>query len=69
MALDSLIPTEQDAQTPPAVAKPDVSKRTENFIWGIPQNGLEQKEREVLLDEPPVTELGRIESEFVGTRR
>jgi xanthine dehydrogenase YagR molybdenum-binding subunit len=53
MALDSLIPTEQDAQTPPAAAKPDVSKRTESFVWGIPQNGLQQKEREVLLDEPP----------------
>jgi xanthine dehydrogenase YagR molybdenum-binding subunit len=53
MALDSLISTEQDAQTAPAAAKPDVSKRTESFVWGIPQNGLQQKEREVLLDEPP----------------
>jgi xanthine dehydrogenase YagR molybdenum-binding subunit len=53
MALDSLINTEQDAQTPPAAAKPDIPKRTESFVWGIPQNGLQQKEREVLLDEPP----------------
>jgi xanthine dehydrogenase YagR molybdenum-binding subunit len=27
--------------------------RTENFVWGIPQNGLEQKERVVSQDEPP----------------
>jgi xanthine dehydrogenase YagR molybdenum-binding subunit len=53
MALDSLMHTEEDEQTPPAAAKPDVPTRTENFVWGIPQNGLQQKEREVLLDEPP----------------
>jgi xanthine dehydrogenase YagR molybdenum-binding subunit len=53
MALDSLIHTEEDAQTPSAAAKPDIPKRTESFVWGIPQNGLQQKEREVLLDEPP----------------
>ena len=29
------------------------AKRTENFVFGIPQNGLEHKQREVLLDEPP----------------
>jgi xanthine dehydrogenase YagR molybdenum-binding subunit len=28
-------------------------KRTENFVFGIPQTGLEQKQREVPLDEPP----------------
>jgi xanthine dehydrogenase YagR molybdenum-binding subunit len=27
--------------------------RTESFVWGIPQNGLQQKEREVRQDEPP----------------
>jgi xanthine dehydrogenase YagR molybdenum-binding subunit len=53
MALDSLMHTEKTEQTPPATAKPDVPKRTESFVWGIPQNGLQQKEREVPLDEPP----------------
>lgn len=36
-----------------AAAKPDASKRTDSFVWGIPQNGLERKEREVPADEPP----------------
>ena len=27
--------------------------RTDNFVWGIPQNGLQQKERVVSQDEPP----------------
>ena len=53
MALDSLIRTEEDAQASPAAAKPDIPKRTESFVWGIPQNGLQQKEREVPQDEPP----------------
>jgi len=53
MALDSLIRTEEDAQASPATAKPDIPKRTESFVWGIPQNGLQQKEREVPPDEPP----------------
>jgi xanthine dehydrogenase YagR molybdenum-binding subunit len=53
MALNSLMHTEEDEQTPPAAAKPDAPKRTESFVWGIPQNGLQQKEREVPLDEPP----------------
>jgi len=53
MALDSMIHAEDGAQTPPAAPKPDASKRTETFVWGIPQNGLQQKEREVQLDEPP----------------
>jgi xanthine dehydrogenase YagR molybdenum-binding subunit len=34
-------------------AKPETSTRTESFVWGIPQNGLQQKEREVRQDEPP----------------
>jgi len=33
--------------------KPQEPKRTENFVFGIPQNGLQQKQREVPLDEPP----------------
>src|SRR5580704_6734682 len=34
-------------------AKPQPATRTENFVFGIPQNGLQQKERQVPLDEPP----------------
>jgi xanthine dehydrogenase YagR molybdenum-binding subunit len=43
----------KDTATPPVAAKVDVPKRTESFVWGIPQNGLQKKEREVQLDEPP----------------
>jgi xanthine dehydrogenase YagR molybdenum-binding subunit len=35
-------------QTPPAAPT-----RKESFVWGIPQDGLQQKEREVRQDEPP----------------
>src|SRR6202167_840249 len=42
-----------DAQTPSTAAKPENGMRTENFVFGIPQNGLQQKQREVPLDEPP----------------
>src|SRR5216683_4743639 len=35
------------------IAKPETATRTENFVWGIPQNGLQHKEREVPQDEPP----------------
>jgi xanthine dehydrogenase YagR molybdenum-binding subunit len=41
MALDS-------GQTTPATPT-----RTDKFVWGIPQNGLQQKERVVSQDEPP----------------
>src|SRR3984957_8862912 len=41
MALDSV-------QTTPATPT-----RTDKFVWGIPQNGLQQKEREVSTEEPP----------------
>ncbi len=34
-------------------ATPDATKRTEKLVWGIPQNGLQTKEREVPRDEPP----------------
>ena len=34
-------------------AKPETATRTDKFVWGIPRNGLQQKEREVRLDEPP----------------
>ena len=36
-----------------ATAAPDATKRTEKLVWGIPQNGLQTKEREVPKDEPP----------------
>lgn len=41
----------KDAQTPPA-AKSEPT-RTESFVFGIPQQGLTQKERQVPVDEPP----------------
>ena len=53
MALDAMIRTEDGLQTPAAAPEPDAPKRTETFVWGIPQNGLQQKQREVRLDEPP----------------
>jgi xanthine dehydrogenase YagR molybdenum-binding subunit len=34
-------------------AKPETATRTESFVWGIPENGLQHKEREVAQDEPP----------------
>jgi xanthine dehydrogenase YagR molybdenum-binding subunit len=37
----------------PDTAKPETATRTESFVWGIPQNGLQHKEREVPQDEPP----------------
>ena len=43
----------EEQQPGSAQATPPESKRTETFIWGIPQNGLQQKQREVPLDEPP----------------
>ncbi len=42
----------QDAAAP-SVADASTPKRTDSFVFGIPQNGLEQKQREVPLDEPP----------------
>jgi xanthine dehydrogenase YagR molybdenum-binding subunit len=36
-----------------ATAKPETATRTDSFVWGIPQNGLQHKEREVPQDEPP----------------
>jgi len=34
-------------------AKPQQATRTDNFVFGIPQDGLQKKQREVPLDEPP----------------
>lgn len=36
-----------------AATKPAVPTRADHFVWGIPQNGLEQKQRHVPLHEPP----------------
>jgi xanthine dehydrogenase YagR molybdenum-binding subunit len=41
----------KDTQTPPA-AKSDAT-RTDKFVFGIPQDGLTEKERQVPVDEPP----------------
>ena len=43
----------KDAQTPATDAKPDEAKRAASFPFGIPQDGLGQKERQVPLNEPP----------------
>ena len=43
----------KDAATPSTAAQPNIPKRTDSFVFGIPQNGLEQKQREVPVDEPP----------------
>src|ERR1700730_375186 len=42
---------QQDATQPKS--KPGNDKRSDTFVFGIPQNGLEHKQRDVLLDEPP----------------
>jgi len=42
----------QDAATPTA-AEAAIPKRSDSFTFGIPQTGLEKKEREVGADEPP----------------
>src|ERR1700723_3392791 len=51
MSLDTLT-SEQDQQGAVA-AKPVTDKRSDSFVFGIPQNGLEHKQRDVLLNEPP----------------
>jgi xanthine dehydrogenase YagR molybdenum-binding subunit len=51
MSLD-MVTLEQD-QPDTTQAKPQTGKRSDSFVFGIPQNGLENKQREVLLDEPP----------------
>ncbi len=43
----------KDAQTPSTAVRHDAAIRSESFVWGIPQDGLQQKERMVPLDEPP----------------
>ncbi|MDX6459932.1 MAG: xanthine dehydrogenase molybdenum-binding subunit [Acidobacteriaceae bacterium] len=55
MSLDTLSSEQdqQDATQAKSPAKPGNDKRSDNFVFGIPQNGLEHKQREVLLDEPP----------------
>jgi xanthine dehydrogenase YagR molybdenum-binding subunit len=41
----------KDEHTPPAAQS--TSSRTDKFVFGIPQNGLTNKERQVPVDEPP----------------
>ena len=41
----------KDEQTPPTAQT--TATRTESFVFGIPQDGLTQKERQVPVDEPP----------------
>jgi hypothetical protein len=41
----------KDEHTPPAVQT--TATRTETFVFGIPQDGLTQKERQVPVDDPP----------------
>src|SRR3979411_1580177 len=36
-----------------ATGKPETATRTDSFVWGIPQNGLQHKERQGPQDEPP----------------
>src|SRR5258705_6160313 len=57
----------------PATEKPGTSTRTESFVWGIPQNGLQHKEREVPQDEPPplpanaeLTSIGKSTERYDG---
>jgi len=50
MAPETFLLEEQQSATQ---EKPQEPKRTENFVFGIPQNGLQQKQREVSQDEPP----------------
>jgi len=41
----------KDEHTPPAAQS--TASRTDKFVFGIPQNGLTEKERQVPVDEPP----------------
>jgi xanthine dehydrogenase YagR molybdenum-binding subunit len=51
MAPETLLHEEQQADA--TQAKPQQATRTDSFVFGIPQNGLQQKQRDVPLDEPP----------------
>ena len=42
-----------DSETPAVQSEPKVATRTDSFVFGIPQDGLQQKQRQVPLDEPP----------------
>jgi xanthine dehydrogenase YagR molybdenum-binding subunit len=53
MALDSLTYMNEGEQSPGKPAKPEPETRTENLVFGIPQDGLQRKERKVPVDEPP----------------
>jgi xanthine dehydrogenase YagR molybdenum-binding subunit len=55
MSLDTLTSEQDqpDATQAKSPGKPGNDKRSDTFVFGIPQNGLEHKQRDVLLDEPP----------------
>lgn len=44
---------EKATETPTVAAAHDQPTRTDSFVFGIPQDGLERKERQVALNEPP----------------
>jgi len=43
----------EEQQAAPTQTKPQPATRTDNFVFGIPQDGLQTKQREVPIDEPP----------------
>lgn len=43
----------QESAKPSTTPAPEHPTRTDSFVFGIPENGLEKKERQVALDEPP----------------
>lgn len=53
MAPEVFLIAEEPQESAKPAAGPSSTTRTEKFVFGIPQDGLTQKEREVPLDEPP----------------
>jgi len=53
MAPEILLIGEEGQESEKQTANNSMATRTEKFVFGIPQAGLTQKEREVPLDEPP----------------
>src|ERR1700761_4102630 len=51
MARDMLVSEQDEQGTTPSKTQP--AKRNDSFVFGIPQNGLEHKQRGALRDEPP----------------
>ncbi len=55
----------QNPAAPPTAAGSSAPKKTESFVYGIPQNGLTQKQREVPVDTPPALPANA-ELRFIG---